>query len=253
MKQFIGLLKMEHRHLGVTYLVLAALSLIALFIAPYGFVYYFPHLMVEHIRFTILIPLAIINYLAGIVLFLSSLKRDIKVKDIWLHSASTMYILIGVKIVYQLIGLIIVEACVFSGFFFIGDLVEGTMFEFIVFALFSTVVTIFLYIFFIVFVYFFMVLYLQGARFVGKFSLIIMMAAMLLYFRVLEWLPTETPLQVGKVDVSWLENYMPNFGNDLVVTVVFSGLYIVEELFLWAVLIAIFVGTSKWLERVLTR
>lgn len=253
MKQFIGLLKMEHRHLGGTYMVLAALSLIALYIAPYGFVYFFPHLIVEHVRFMILIPLAILNYLAGIVLFGSSLKRDIKVKDIWLHSASTMYMLVGVKMVYQLIGLIIVEACVFSGFFFIGDLVEGTILEFIVFALFSTVLTIFFYVFLIVFVYFFIVLYLQGARFVGKFSIVIMLGAMIVYFKILEWLPTETPLQVGKVDFSWLENYMPNFGNDVDVTVVFSSLYIVEELFMWAVLIAIFMGTSKWLERVLTR
>ncbi|MER1956881.1 MAG: hypothetical protein ABS942_05860 [Solibacillus sp.] len=253
MKQFIGLLKMEHRHLGVTYLVLAALSLIALYIAPLGIVYYYPHLVVEHVRFTSLIPLAILNYLAGIVLFRSSLKRDIKVKDIWLHSASTMYMLVGVKMVYQLIGLIIVEACVFSGFFFIGDLVEGTILEFIVFALFSTVLTIFFYVFLIVFVYFFIVLNLQGKRYIGKFSIILMLGALLVYFKILEWLPTETPLQVGKVDFSWLENYMPNFGNDVDVTVVFSSLYIVEELFMWAVLIAIFMGTSKWLERVLMR
>ena len=253
MKQFIGLLKMEHRHLVTTYLVLAAMSLIALYIAPLGIVYYYPHLVVEHVRFTILIPLAIIIFISSIIMFVNSFKRDFAVKDIWLHSASPMYLLIGVKMVYQLIGLIVVEACVFSGFFFIGDLVEGTIGEFIVFALFSAFVTIFFYMFLIVFVYFFLVLSLWGLRFVGKFSIILMIGAMVVYFRVLEWIPTESPLQVGKVDVSGLENYMPNFGNDVDVTIVLSSLYIVEELFLWSVLIVIFVGTSKWLERVLAR
>lgn len=253
MKQFIGLLKMEHRHLAVTYMVLAALSLIAIFIGPHAIVYYFPHLIVEHVRFTSMVPLALMTFMASLILFRSSLKRDIKVKDIWLHSASTIYTLVGAKIVYQMAALIVMEACVFSGFFFIGDLVEGTILEFIAFALFSTVFTIVFYTFLIVFFYFFMVLYIQSKRFVGKISIIIMVAALFVYFRFLEWLPEETPLQIGKVDFSWLENYMPNFGNDVDVTVIFPSFYIVEELFMWAVLIAIFMGTSKWLEKVLTR
>lgn len=253
MKQFIGLYKMEHRYHAVMYTVVAALTLIVLFIVPYAVVYYLPHLLIEEVRFTSIIPLVILNFIAVSVLFVSGLKRDTNMKDIWLHNASTIYMLVGVKIVYHLTALIIVEAFVFSGFFFIGDLVEGTLFEFIVFALFSGVFISFLYILSIVFVYFFTVLYLQGARFVGKFSIVIMFAAIVIYLRILEWLPEETPLQVGKVSLSWLENYMPSFGHDVDVTVLFSGMYIVEELFMWAVLIIIFIGTSKWLERVLTR
>ena len=43
MKQFIGWYKMEHRYHAVMYTVVAALTLIVLFIVPYAVVYYLPH------------------------------------------------------------------------------------------------------------------------------------------------------------------------------------------------------------------
>ena len=253
MKQFVGLLKMEQRQNGMTYMVLAALSLIVIFLVPYGVIYFFPEYVVEHVRFVLTVPLAVVNFIAVNVMFVSSIHRDIKVKDIWLHNASSIYALVGAKIIYNVVALIVVEACVFIGFFFVGNLVEGTLFEFAVLALFATFITVFIYTFLIMFVYFFTVLYLQCARFIGKFSIIVEVAGIYLYFELMKWMPETTPLQIGKIDLTWLENYMPTFGNDVNIVLMFSTFYVVEEIVSWVIMITIFVAISKWLERVLTR
>lgn len=254
MKQFLGLLKFEHRQWSTFYGAICAVILLAIFALPHGVVYYYPHLEVKGVRFSVIMMSAVLILITTFVLFASSINRSKDNKDIWLHSSASIYMLVGAKVLYAWLGLIVMEACAFIGFFFVSDLIQGSFFDFVVFAFYCAALMLAIYAAFMAFSLVFYVFNLQMARYVKKFSFIIMFAAVVLFFKVLGSIPNITMFQYGKVDLRGLNNYLPTLEDTgYPITVFFSDFYIVEELIMWAILVGVYMVACKWLERVLTR
>ncbi|RKJ59896.1 hypothetical protein D7X33_28740, partial [Butyricicoccus sp. 1XD8-22] len=110
MRKFVGLIGQEHRHYGLFNYVMAGLVGLVVFLGPVVIAQVFPnenYYDVNNIRFGMTIIAAVFIGILSIAMFTSSLNRDIKTKELWLHNNQTIYALIGAKIVYHGISLIV--------------------------------------------------------------------------------------------------------------------------------------------------
>lgn len=254
MKKFVGLFELEHRHYATFYYVIAGLVLMTVFLGPLALHYFYPHITVEIFRLGGVLFVASILFALVIGKLIASFNREVKVKEIWLHNSSSIYTLVGSKILFHAVALTVLEAVAFVGLFFVGDLIEGTVLEYSVLALMSFVLAIMIYALAVIFIFVFYVLNLQMARYVRKWSNVVMFIAILLFFKVFDWLPTITILKVGEIDMSKLNSYLPiSPGNRDPMVKLFTNFYMLEEIVFSLILIVIYLATCKWFERVITR
>ncbi len=189
MKKFFGLLVHEHRHYALFNYVMAGLVGIVVFLGPVLIVQFFPNVNyydIPEIRLTMSMLAASLVWILSIAVFIGSLNRDIKTKELWLHNSQSIYALIGAKVVYHGISLIALSFIAFIGLFFVGDLIVGTMMQYLIFGFACLFIVMMIYIFFIVFVLFLYALNTQFARYIGKLSYVVMFVAAILLIELIE-------------------------------------------------------------------
>ncbi|KGR91577.1 hypothetical protein CD30_04515 [Ureibacillus massiliensis 4400831 = CIP 108448 = CCUG 49529] len=256
MRKFVGLIGQEHRHYGLFNYVMAGLVGLVVFLGPVVIAQVFPnenYYDVNNIRFGMTIIAAVFIGILSIAMFTSSLNRDIKTKELWLHNNQTIYALIGAKIVYHGISLIVLNIIAFIGFFFVGDLIVGTIMQYLIFGIACLIIVTMTYLFFIVVVLFLTGLKTQLARYIGKLSYVVMFITVILLLELLNRLPNFTFLQIGKVQLSSLNAYLPTFADTKMDISLFHDFYLVEEIVASLVFILIYILSCKWIERVITR
>lgn len=254
MKQFLGLMKFEHYYYMMAYVAIAILSVVGVFAGPYGLQYIGSDASIEVTRFMIILFLAMFVFFISIILFGFSLHKSIQMKDMWLHSSASMYKLVGGKAAYHFIALLAMEGCLFIGFFFAKEMITGTLMQYVTFAFYSSLLACTAYIVVALFIFVGLTLNVQLAHYVKKFSIVLMLAAYGLFFWFIDYVPDLTFLQIGYVNLDFLNDYLPRVAEaDYVITLFFNDFYIGSEIFSWFVVALIFMATCKWLERVLTR
>lgn len=194
---------------------------------------------------TLLIPIPIIQ-------LLTSLHRDIKQKDIWLHNPNSIYTLIGAKWLFTFFALVITSFISFLGFFFLGNELEGSFWQILLLIIYFVIVELFMYISFSILALLFFALYLQLKRYIGPFSLLIVFTLIILFF----WFINEVPekyiqIPYGKIPTNWIYEKLPTF-TDSTITVDLE-LYLVDLIVGLLVLTICYFGASKWIEKVITR
>lgn len=256
MKKFAGMIVQEHRQYALFNYVMAGLVGIVVFLGPVVIGQLFLNsndYNVNVVRFTMSIIAASLVCLLSIGMFSSSLNRDIKTKELWLHNSQSIYALIGSKAIYHGLSLIALSVIPFIGLFFVGDLIVGTLLQYLVFGIASLFLVIFIYIFFMGVVLFLTALNTQLARYIGKLSYVVMFISVIVLLELQNRLPSITFLQIGKVQFEFYNIYLPTFANNEIYFSLFSDFYIVEEIVSSAVFILIYILSCKWIERVITR
>ncbi|HWL23241.1 MAG TPA: hypothetical protein VNR38_05760 [Ureibacillus sp.] len=256
MKKFTGLLVQEHRHFGLSNYLIAGLTAIFVFLGPELIYKVFQDQMqsdVSGIRFMMTILAAALVGLNSIVMFSSSLNRDIKTKELWLHNSQSMYTLIGAKIVYHGLSLITLCFIAFLGLFFVGGLIVGTLWQYLIFGIACLIITILFYIFFIAVVLFLIALNTQISRYLGKLSYILVVVIGVFLLELLERFPTISFLKIGRVPLSNFNAYLPTFADRQLGINLYFDFYFVEVVVIGAIVIAIYLLMCKWMERVITR
>lgn len=256
MKKFVGLLKQEYRYYSLTYFITLVLTAVFVILGPELLVQFFRNQITSHvtqIRFTLTIIAASLVWIFSLVMFASSLQRDMKIKDLWLHNSQSIYALIGAKIVSHGVGLLALSFIASIGFLFVGDLIVGTPMQYLILGVNFLILIIMVYIFFIVICLVMIALNKQLSIYIGKVSYFVMLIAAFLLFDLIDRLPNFTFLQIGRIPLSNMNVYLPTFAYTEFDVSLFFDFYLVEEIVMIAVIILIYMLSCKWIERVITR
>ncbi|CAM5214317.1 hypothetical protein UACE39S_05497 [Ureibacillus acetophenoni] len=256
MNKFFGLVIQEHRYYTMSNVVMAGLVGIFIFLGPLAIIQIFPntgHYDVNNIRMIFTMIAGSLVWIFSIAMFSSSLNRDIKTKELWLHNSQSIYSLIGAKVIYHCISMIALGIVAFTGFFFVGDLIVGTLMQYLVFGIACFILVFAFYLFFIVVILFVTALNNQLARYIGKLSYVVMLITVMLILEIINRLPNFTLVQFGKVESSFFNQYLPTFSDRSMNVNLYFDFYIVEEIVMTMVLILLYVVSCKWIERVSTR
>ena len=188
--------------------------------------------------------------------FLLSIKKDIKVKVLWLHNSGAITMLIGAKLVYTLIWIVMLSILYTFTFHFVEGIVRGTVVEIICLQLFVVSIVFILGILTPLIALPFYTVYLQLKRYISYGSVIITGAAFVAFLFAVEKCSSSILygklLRHGEISLQPLEVMLPTFSSGGM-HLTLGSLYIVEELVIWALLAACFIAASKWIERVVTR
>lgn len=247
MKAFIGLLEKERiRYLSVGIIGLV-FSLFAVWLGPILLHRYNSHFIVYNSRFFIVVAVVVLTALFSLFYFITSVKRDVKQKELWLHNRQSISTLIFAKFLYQGIQMIVICAVAFIGFFFVGEEIVGTFSQKIFFYGTCIYYVISAYLVFGLIALFFEIVRLQLRRLIKKGSTII---TIIIIIVIIDILPDDF-LPYWKISDESLRQIFPQFKNGT--TAMFFDIYLAEELFTFVMYIVFYIVTCKWLERVLTR
>ncbi|MDM5233089.1 hypothetical protein [Lysinibacillus pakistanensis] len=193
----------------------------------------------------------------SVLQFVASLRLDLRSKEIWLHSTSSIRQLIGVKIVFSLTGYTIfnilftgiaiysLRAAFIASF---GQVLLLLVFVVAIIALFQLMI--------FVSILLFLAFYLQMKYFIGRFAIVLMMGAyfgcIYLWFRFTESIIYVKIFQHIGISLSWLEQYLPKSKLPSM-DIRLGTLYVVEELALTILFALLFIIATKWLEKVVLR
>ena len=254
MKKFVGLLKREDMLNSTHLYVVLALIILAISLVPIGIERYNPMHETEQNRFIIVLACAVMVGANAVFMTIASINRDIKIKELWLHNTQSIYKLVGVKVIYQLIALLLIGLINFCGLFFVGDIVEGTFSQFIVLAAMYLYILAATFILIVIFVIFYNSLLKQLVAWFGKLGNVIGFIGLFVF---LSFSGNETAsipaLKIGYVSFSNLEERLPTFNDANITLNMMFDFYILEELILLVIFTLLYIVACKWLERVITR
>ncbi len=253
MKKFISLLKMEHHDFKAWYVIYLLLSIISIYILP-SVMKQFTSLMMSviEIRITFIIISLAILVLLGIIQFISSMRMSLKSKELWLHNSSSIITLLGAKLLYPLFALTGSTVMISSGFYFLGDLLEGTFIQMMNLNLFIMLAMLYGYFLFACVVTIIYAFSKQLKRYIGGFSVLVTFILTMIILTSSDHLPNEGLLAFGKITIDNFENYFPRVTSDMVELTFTMDVYIVQEIALLLFLLACFAIGAKWIERVIT-
>lgn len=255
MRKFLSLLKREWHLYKIWPFISLLVGVVFIGILPI-FEYRFNNSFSEEdLRFQIMI---ILFFFLGAVMpfqFIFSIRRDLRTKELWLHNSSSILVLIGVKLVYTLIWVMMMSFLYTIPFYFLEEIVTGTMLR--IFWLQLLIMSV-LFVFSILtggIALLFYALYLQLKRYISYGSLLVtgvLFGAFL--FGVDKVTTSELYKQVlyhGEIPLGVIDRNMPEFTNGTFLLL--GNMYIVEELAVWLLVAICFIAASKWIERVVTR
>lgn len=256
MNKFLGLVIQEHRHYTLFNCVMAGLVGIFVFLGPVVIEQLFPNPEFydgNYIRLILTMIAGSLTWILSVCMFSSSLNRDIKTKELWLHNSQSIYALIAAKVIYHAMSLVGLSFIAFIGFFLVGDLIVGTIMQYMALGIACLILVILIYSFFIAVILFVTALTNQLARYIGKLSYAVMLITVIIIVEIFNRFPSFTFLQFGKVELSIFDKYLPTFADRALDVRLFFDFYILEEVVMAAVVILIYLVSCKWIERVSTR
>ncbi|WP_332651478.1 hypothetical protein [Lysinibacillus sp. 54212] len=257
MKRFLGLLQKEWHLYRVWIFISIVLGLAVIIgLPPLEDHYFKTALTIEGLRFGLMIVILLVGSMNAIAQFFVSLRADIKVKEIWLHSSSSIYFLVGVKLLFT-ISWVVIFSFVFAGIgiYNVPSILIGTASELLLLQCFITLITTLVFLSMNVTCILFYAFYLFLKRYIGRVAIVIVTIAFFLSF----WLCfkfIETPIYAslfyhGEISLDALFRYFPNLTNKEI-SLEWNRYYIVEDIFMWAQIIVMYVVGTKWLEKVIT-
>lgn len=194
----------------------------------------------------------------SVLQFLASMRHDLKIKEIWLHSTSSITQLVGVKVIFSLIGYAIFNLI------FITIAMYNLKDEFVAnfgqillsLLLLVGILVIFQWMMFVILLLF-LTFYIQMKHFIGRFAIVIAMASF--YFGVNLWYKfTESQLYENifrhiEIPLDGLEHYLPKATESAMDFSMIGTLYAVEEVGNIFLIVFLFIIATKWLEKVVLR
>ncbi|MGE7688495.1 hypothetical protein ACQKMI_04710 [Lysinibacillus sp. NPDC097214] len=256
MKKFAGLLKKEWVLYRTWLFVGVFIGIMLSMVVPYlirrlndGFT------MENQLSFAFSILVLILGGFFSILQFLASMRHDLKSKEIWLHSTSSIAQLVGVKIVFSLIGyaifnLIFVSIAIYK----VKDELVGNFAQVLLFLLFIVAIIVILQLMMFVIMVLFLAFNLQMKHLIGRFSIVITMVtfffSMDLWFKFTESELYDNIFHHVEIPLTWLDQYFPKIPTT---ELLLGSFYAVEEVATIIFVAILFTIATKWLEKVVLR
>jgi len=258
LKSFAGLLKKEWVLYRSWFLVGIFIGLMLSWIVPYvlhQYVDLFAHENQLAFAFTMLV--LVLGGFYSVLQFLATLRLDIKAKESWLHSTSSITKLIGAKLVCSLIGYVFFNTLFTSiAIYNIKDELIASTGQILLTLVLVVIVLIIFQLMLFILLLFFLAFYLQLKRVIGRFSIVLTMAAFYLttagWVRVTESELYQTIFLRGEVSLRHIEQYLPK-GKEMTMEWMLGSFYVVEEVAMTLFMLLLFLAASKWLEKVVLR
>ncbi|MBG9453138.1 hypothetical protein ABE61_02400 [Lysinibacillus sphaericus] len=256
MKKFAGLFKKEWVLYRTWLFVGVFLGIMLSMVVPYlirrlsgGFAWE------SQSSFALSILVLVLGGFFSILQFLASMRHDIKNKEIWLHSTSSIAQLVGVKIVFSIIGYAIFNFIFVSiAIYKEQDAIIGNFAQLLLLLLFFVAIIVILQLMTFVILLLFLALNLQMKHFIGSFSIVITMVAF--FISMNEWVKfTDSELYDNifhhvEISLTGLEQFLPKL---LTMEYNLGSLYVVEEVASIIIIVIVFIIATKWLEKVVLR
>lgn len=256
LKKFAGLLKKEWVLYRAWLFVGIFIGITLSILVPYlirrlsdGFT------MENQLSFAFSILVLILGGFFSILQFLASIRHDLKTKEIWLHSTSSIAQLVGVKIVFSLIGyaifnLIFVSIAIYK----IKEEFIGNFAQMFLLLLFYVAVIVMLQLMMFVIMLLFLAFNLQMKHFIGGFSIVITMVAffmsMNLWFKFTVSNLYDNVFHHIGIRLTFLNQFFPQVRS---FPFTMGTMYVVEEVATIIFVAILFIIATKWLEKVVLR
>ncbi|MGE7908287.1 hypothetical protein [Lysinibacillus xylanilyticus] len=256
LKNFAGLLKKEWLLYRAWLFVGIFIGITLSIIVPYlirrlsdGFT------MENQLSFAFSILVLVLGGFYSILQFLASIRHDLKTKEIWLHSTSSIAQLVGVKIVFSLIGYAIFNIIFMSiAIYKVKDEIVGNFAQVLLLLLFFVAIIVILQLIMFVIMVLFIAFNLQMKHLIGRFSIVITMVtfflSMNLWFKFTESKLYDNIFHHIGIPLAGLEQYFPKL---LTMESTLGSIYVVEEIASIIFVAILFIIATKWLEKVVLR
>lgn len=258
MKSFAGLLKKEWVLYRSWFLVGVFAGIMLTWIVPYVLHQFVDIFAQSHqLAFAFTLIVLFVGGFYSILQFLASIRLDIKARESWLHSTSSITKLIGAKMVCSLIGYTLFNTLFVSIAIFNikEELIANVGQILFVLVLIVIALTLFQLMIFILLL-FFLAFYLQLKHVIGRFSIVLTMLAFYLtttaWVNVTESSLYQTILQHGAIPLSKIEPYLPQLKASTMEWKL-GQLYAIEEVAFTVLMVVLFLVASRWLEKVVLR
>ncbi|WP_431027931.1 hypothetical protein [Lysinibacillus sp. LZ02] len=256
MKKFVSLVKKEWHDYKLWLILLIFAGAFFIGVLP-TFADRLPNLVLSpsDVRLTAIFMGGTVLYFVATIQFILSIRRDIKMKEIWLHSTRRITTLIGAKFCFSVIWVTALSFIYGLASYFVGDALQGEIQQLIFFHMMYVLLAFLFVILFTVTALVFYAIYLQLKRYIGLASIVVTGISFFLYIYIfVKW--TESVnygeiMYVGEVSLAPLEKFFPSMYRGE--TFVVGHVYVMEELFSIVLLVGCFIVASKWIERVITR
>ncbi|MGE7674307.1 hypothetical protein ACQKMV_12095 [Lysinibacillus sp. NPDC094403] len=256
MKKFAGLMKKEWVLYQAWLFSGIFIGIMLTMVVPYLIRHFSDQFVMDNqMPFFFSILVLMLGGFFSILQFLVSIRNDLRTKEIWLHSTSSIAQLVGVKIVFSLIGYAIFNFIFVSiAIYNIKDEMIGNFAQMFLLLLFLVgMIVIFQLMMFVTLLLFF-AFNLQMKHFIGNFSVVITMVTF--FISMNSWLKfTESKLydnifhHIG-ISLKGLEQFFPKSPT---MNLSLSTMYLVEEVATIIFVAILFITATKWLEKVVLR
>lgn len=255
MRKFWSLMKFEYHRFKQLHLLSLLLIVLLLSIGSNYFAdHVFNNISSEQLRGLLVVAALFAIIFLGVYQFVSSIQKDVRQKEIWLHNPQSIYILIGAKFTYQIICIFVLNTFAFLGFFFMGDeLIVTANSQYFFLLCLIHFLSIMAFTMMGVGALVIYALFIQLKRYFAHFSFIALGILLFLLGRYVDPLLPAIPLAYGEIQMNWINNYLPTFKSILAPEFNFRPMFIAQELFTLILLIGLFIGACKWIERVIMR
>lgn len=257
MKSFFALMQKEWTVYRVQIFVMFVLSLLLMFVVPY--------LIDKNMEMTIppeqvvfsLMLLGLVLATMGVVMqLMMSLKADVRRKEMWLHSPQSIYQLVGAKMLFNwCVSAVFTLTVLLIGLSLVSTYFGWSMAQVVVASIAMSVIVLGWQIFLLVFIQIFYSLYLQMQCYIGRFAIAVTVPLVALMLFIMakfeESALFQALFQHGYVSLEPLERYLQPTDDSMFILI--GSMYIVQELFYICLLIACFLVSAKWLEKVVSR
>lgn len=191
----------------------------------------------------------------SVLQYLVSIRNDLRTKEIWLHSTSSIAQLVGVKIVFSLIGYAIFNFIFVSiAIYNVKDGIIGNFAQILLLLLFTVAIIVIFQLMMFVLVLLFFAFNLQMKHFVGNFSVVITMVtffiSMNLWFKFTGSELYDNIFHHIGIPLTGLEQYFPKL---LTMESTLGSIYVVEEIATIILISILFIIATKWFEKVVLR
>ena len=189
--------------------------------------------------------------------FFTSIRNDLKTKEVWLHSSSSIAFLVGVKISFTL-GCSIIYSLVFSslGLYTSQQFNDATFMQIVFMQLLLIGIFVFVQLLTLVLLVLLLAFNIYLKRFLGRFAFIISMGVF--FFSLKLWdlfFNSQYYQQIfhhGEISFKGLSSYLPPSNGSTFTVNLHSG-YMVEDLASLIGFVLLYIVATKWLEKAVLR
>lgn len=251
MKQFLGLLKKEWVLYRSSWVVAIIAGFVFLTVAEY-----YSNQQIGSINNRLLFTgmVLMIGSFFVIFQFSSSIRSDLKTKETWLHSTSSMAQLISVKMVFTLVSSIIYMTIFLSIGLFASNSFNEVSFIQILFLLLLIVVTfVFIQLLSLIIVLLFLTINIHLRRFLGRFAFVFSIGIFFIITKVYTKFHESSIygkiFYHGEYSLKRVGPFLP----EKTFIISLGSRYVVEELATILVFFLLFILAAKWLEKAVLR